>query len=254
MIDVHAHFDDERFEEDRDTVISAMAERPIRYILNSGSHMEACRRTLALAEQYDFIYAAIGIYPHDTAILEEQGLSPIREMLKHPKVRAVGEIGLDYYYDIMPKAIQQKWFHAQLEMAEEFDLPVVIHCRDAIQDTLSILKEHPKNTGIFHCYSGSVESLKEVLKLGFSISMGGVVTFKNARVAKEVAAAVPLDRLMLETDSPYLAPTPHRGKRNCSLYLSEVAKEIAAIRGMDPAEIERITDENAIRMFGFGEK
>ena len=251
MIDVHAHFDDERFDEDRAAVIAAMAQKPIRRILNSGSHFEACRRTLSLAEQYDFIYAAIGIYPHDTSFLEENGLSPIREMLHHPKVRAVGEIGLDYYYDFMPKEIQQKWFHAQLELAEEFNLPVVIHSRDAMQDTLSILKEHPKNTGIFHCYGGSAESLKEVLKLGFSISMGGVVTFKNARVTKEVAAAIPLDRLMLETDSPYLAPVPYRGKRNCSLYLSEVAREIASIKGISPEELERITDENAIKMFKF---
>ncbi len=254
MIDVHAHLDDERFDEDRHDLIPLMPQAGIRAVLNSGSHMEACRRTIALADQYDFIYAAIGIYPHDTAVLEEQGLGPIREMLQHKKVRAVGEIGLDYYYDMIPKATQQKWFHAQLEMAEEYHLPVVIHSRDAMQDTLSILKEHPKNTGIFHCYSGSAESLKEVLKLGFSISMGGVVTFKNARVAKEVAAVVPLDRLMLETDSPYLAPTPYRGKRNSSLYLPAIAKEIAAIRGMTPEEIERITDENAIRMFGFTEE
>ena len=170
-------------------------------------------------------------------------------MLSHPKVVALGEIGLDYYYENSPREVQKKWFHAQLSLAEERDLPVVIHTRDAMQDTLEILRAHPKNRGILHCYSGSVESLREILKLGWSISLGGVVTFKNARVAKEVATAVPLDRLMLETDSPYLAPEPNRGKRNSALNLPYVAKMIADLKGITPQEVERITDENALKMF-----
>ncbi|MBQ7935995.1 MAG: TatD family hydrolase [Clostridia bacterium] len=249
MIDVHAHLDDSRFDEDRADLIKQLRAAGIRRLINSGCSHEACQAAIQLAEEYDFIYASVGIYPHDVAELEWGGMERLRTYAKHPKVVAIGEIGLDYYYDTAAKEVQKKWFHAQLELAEELNLPVVIHSRDAMKDTLDILREHPRNTGIFHCYSGSVESLKEVVALGWSISMGGVVTFKNARVAKEVAAAVPADRLMLETDSPYLAPTPYRGKRNSALYLPEVAKVIAEIRGTTPEEIERITDENALRMF-----
>lgn len=249
MIDVHAHFDDARFDEDRAALIAEMRGAGIRRIINSGSSHESCQRAVALAAENDFIYASVGIYPHDTAELEWNGMEELRELVQSPKVVAVGEIGLDYYYDTVSRPIQRKWFHRQLELAEEMGLPVVIHSRDAMRDTLAILREHPRNTGIFHCYSGSVESLREVLELGWSISMGGVVTFKNARVAKEVVAAVPADRLMLETDSPYLAPVPYRGQRNSSLFLPAVAAEIAAIRGTTPEEIERITDENAIKMF-----
>ncbi len=251
MIDVHTHLDSAQFDEDRDALIEQMRAAGIARILNSGSSLEGCRRSLQLAEQYDFIYAAVGLYPHDTDVLEREGPAALLEMASHPKVVAIGEIGLDYHYDDVGREIQKKWFCYQLELAERLDLPVVIHCREAIADTLEILRAHPRNRGIFHCYSGSVESLREVLKLGYSISMGGVVTFKNARVTKEVAAAVPPDRLMLETDAPYLAPVPYRGKRNSALYLPEVAKEIAAIRGITPEEVERMTDENAKKLFGF---
>ena len=249
MIDVHAHLDDARFDEDRQEVIQQLRAAGFRRLINSGCSHKACEAAIRLAEENDFIYASVGIYPHDVEELEQNGLDRLKKMAGHPKVVAIGEIGLDYYYATAAKELQKKWFHAQLELAEELRLPVVIHSRDAMRDTLDILREHPKNTGIFHCYSGSAESLKEVVALGWSISMGGVVTFKNARVAKEVAAAVPADRLMLETDSPYLAPTPYRGKRNTALYLPEVAKCIAELRGTTPEEIERITDENAIRMF-----
>ncbi len=249
MIDVHAHLDDERFDEDRAEVLAQMRQAGIKRVINSGSTHASCKRAVELASENDFIYASVGIYPHDSAELEERGLDELRALAQSPKVVAIGEIGLDYYYDTVCKPVQQKWFHAQLALAEELNLPVVIHSRNAMQDTLNILREHPHNTGIFHCYSGSVESLREVVELGWSISMGGVVTFKNARVAKEVAAAVPADRLMLETDSPYLAPVPYRGKRNSSLYLPAVAAEIAAIRSTTPEEIERFTDENALKMF-----
>ncbi len=249
MIDVHAHLDDARFDEDRQEVIDQLRAAGIRRLINSGCSHSACEAAIKLAEENDFIYASVGIYPHDVGELEQEGLARLEAIASHPKVVAIGEIGLDYYYDYAPRELQQKWFCAQLELAARLDLPVVIHCRDAIRDTLDILKSHPENTGIFHCYSGSAETLKEVLALGWSISMGGVVTFKNARVAKEVAAAVPADRLVLETDSPYLAPTPYRGKRNSALYLPEVAKCIAEIRGTTAQEIERITDENALRIF-----
>lgn len=249
MIDVHAHFDDARFDEDRAEIIAQMRSAGIKRIITSGSSHGSCQKAIALAAENDFIYASVGIYPHDTAELEWNGMEKLQELVQSPKVVAVGEIGLDYYYDTVSRPIQRKWFHKQLELAEKIGLPVVIHSRNAMQDTLAILREHPRSTGIFHCYSGSVESLREVLELGWSISMGGVVTFKNARVAKEVAAAVPADRLMLETDSPYLAPVPYRGQRNSSLFLPAVTAEIAAIRGTTPEEIERITDENALKMF-----
>lgn len=251
MIDVHAHFDDERYDEDRDRVLAALPAAGITRLINSGSTFASCKRALELTRRYDYIYASIGIYPHDTPELEVNGLEALRQLAQQPKVVAIGEIGLDYYYDGAPKELQQKWFHKQLELAEELNLPVVIHSRDAMRDTLEILRQHPNNRGIFHCYSGSVESLREVVALGWSISMGGVVTFKNSRVTKEVAAAVPADRLMLETDSPYLAPVPYRGKRNTSAYLTEVVAEIARLRETTPAEILRMTDENAQKMFNF---
>jgi TatD DNase family protein len=243
---------DARFDEDRAEVLSAIKAGGVQRLINSGCCLQSCKDTLKLAEENDYIYAAIGIHPQEANELEEGGADAweqLKEMLSHPKVVALGEIGLDYYYENSPREIQKKWFHAQLTLAEELDLPVVIHTRDAMKDTLEILKEHPNNRGILHCYSGSVESLRELLKLGWSISLGGVVTFKNARVAKEVAAEVPLDRLMLETDSPYLAPEPNRGKRNCALNLPYVAKMIAELKGITPEEVERITDENAMKMF-----
>lgn len=249
MIDVHAHMDDRQYDADRAELFNEMKEAGIARLINSGCSHAACHNALALAQAYDFIYCSIGIYPHDTCELEERGTAELEEMLKQPKVVAIGEIGLDYYYDDVPKEIQQKWFHKQLELAEQYQLPAIVHCRDAMQDTLAILREHPNVKGIFHCYSGSVESMREITKMGWSISMGGVCTFKNARVAKEVVAAVPADRLMLETDSPYLAPTPHRGKRNSALYLPEIIKVMAELRNTTPEEIERITDENAMRMF-----
>ncbi len=252
MIDVHAHMNDARFDEDRAEILREIKEAGIARLINSGCCLMSCRGTLKLAEENDYIYAAIGIHPQEAADLElggEAAWNELLEMLAHPKVVALGEIGLDYYYENVSRPIQRKWFCAQLELAEKLDLPVVIHSRDAMQDTLEILRAHPNNRGILHCYSGSVESLREILKLGWSISLGGVVTFKNARVAKEVAAEVPLDRLMLETDSPYLAPEPNRGKRNSALNLPYVAKMIAELKGTTPEEIERITDENAMKMF-----
>ncbi|MBQ7034274.1 MAG: TatD family hydrolase [Clostridia bacterium] len=252
MIDVHAHMNDARFDEDRAEILREIKEAGIARLINSGCCLMSCKDTLKLAEENDYIYAAIGIHPQEAADLElggEAAWNELLEMLAHPKVVALGEIGLDYYYENVSRPIQRKWFCAQLELAEKLDLPVVIHSRDAMQDTLEILRAHPNNRGILHCYSGSVESLREILKLGWSISLGGVVTFKNARVAKEVAAEVPLDRLMLETDSPYLAPEPNRGKRNSALNLPYVAKMIAELKGTTPEEIERITDENAMKMF-----
>ncbi len=249
MIDVHAHMDDRQYDADRTELFKQMKEAGIARLINSGCSHKACRDALELAHTYDFIYCSIGIYPHDTMELEQRGTAELEQMLQQPKVVAIGEVGLDYYYDDVPKEIQKKWFHKQLELAEKYHLPAVVHCRDAMQDTLAILREHPNVKGIFHCYSGSVESMQELVKMGWSISMGGVCTFKNARVAKEVIAAVPADRLMLETDSPYLAPTPYRGKRNSALYLPEIIKVMAELRNTTPEEIERITDENAMKMF-----
>ena len=252
MIDVHAHMNDSRFDEDRAEVLKEIKEAGIARLINSGCCLASCKDTLQLAKENDYIYAAIGIHPQEAADLELGGKAAweeLKAMLAQPKVVALGEIGLDYYYENVSRPVQRKWFDAQLTLAEELDLPVVIHTRDAMKDTLDILKQHPNNRGIFHCYSGSVETLREILKMGWSISLGGVVTFKNARVAKEVAAEVPLDRLMLETDAPYLSPEPNRGKRNSALNLTHVAKMIAELKGITPEEVERVTDENAMRMF-----
>lgn len=252
MIDVHAHMNDPRFDEDRAEILKEIKEAGIARLINSGCCLSSCRDTLKLAEENDYIYAAIGIHPQEADELEQGGdaaWQELKEMLAQPKVVALGEIGLDYYYENSPREVQKKWFDAQLTLAEELDLPVVIHTRDAMKDTLDILKNHPNNRGIFHCYSGSPETLREILKMGWSISLGGVVTFKNARVAKEVAKEVPLDRLMLETDAPYLSPEPNRGKRNSALNIPYVAQMIAELKGITAQEVIRATDENAMRMF-----
>lgn len=248
MTDVHAHLDDPQFDPDRSDVIRAIGEAGYT-VITSGCCHRSSAHCLVLAENYPFLYASVGVFPHDTTELEERGVEELRAMARHPRAVAIGEIGLDYHWQGVERSIQKKWFHKQLELAEEVGLPVVIHCRDAIRDTLDILKEHPANTGIFHCYSGSTESLREVLALGWSISLGGVTTFQNARVSKEVAKAVPADRLMLETDCPFLAPVPHRGTRNSPLYLPAIRDQIAALRGVSPDFLEKETDENAKRIF-----
>ena len=240
IFDSHAHYDDEQFDEDRDTLLSGMEEAGIGGIINMGASLEGVAASQALAEQYPFVYAAAGVH-----------MQWMYGLCRKPKTVAVGEIGLDYYWDKESRDCQKKWFITQLDMAKETGLPVNIHSRDAAQETFEIMKkEHAGTTGgVIHCFSSSAQMALEYVKLGYYIGIGGVVTFKNARVMKEVAAAVPLNHIVIETDCPYLAPAPNRGKRNSSLYLPLVIREIAEIKGVTPKEVEDATYANVKRVY-----
>lgn len=251
IFDSHAHYDDEQFDNDREELLGSMQEHGIGGIINVGASMEGVLASQKLAEQYPFIYAGVGIHPDYVGMLDEEKLAMMEELCKKPKTVVVGEIGLDYYWDKESHELQKKWFIEQLKMAQRTNLPVNIHSRDAAKDTLDIVRqEHAGTTGgIIHCFSSSAEMAIEYVRLGYYIGIGGVVTFKNARVMKEVAAAVPLNRIVVETDCPYLAPTPYRGQRNVSLYLPLVIEAIARIKGTAPAEVEQATCENVLRLF-----
>ncbi|AUS95151.1 hydrolase TatD [Clostridium thermosuccinogenes] len=251
LFDTHAHFDDERFDDDRDEVIRKAHESGVSYILNASSDMDSSRKSMALADKYDFIYAAVGVHPHSAGEMKEDDLEILAGYASHPKVVAIGEIGLDYYYDNSPRNVQKYWFARQIRLAREVGLPVVIHDRDAHEDTLAIIKAEGASEvgGVFHCYTGSVEMAKEVLKNNFYIALGGAVTFKNARKLLDVAKFVPEDRLLIETDCPYMTPEPYRGKRNDSGYVRLVAEKIAELRGVTFEEIAQITAQNARRLF-----
>ena len=242
IFDAHAHYDDRWFDEDRADLLSSMPQNGVAYI-----DLATAKTAIEYAEKYPFMYACAGIHPENLKGLPDDYLERLKELIKHPKVVALGEIGLDYHWDI-PRDLQNHVFEEQLILARELDVPVVIHDREAHGDTMELLRKYrPK--GLMHCFSGSVEMLKEVMKLGMSISLGGTVTFKNARVPVEVAAAVPIDRLLLETDAPYLSPVPYRGKRNDSTRIAYTAMKIAEIRGMDAQELIDITTENAKRLY-----
>lgn len=251
LFDSHAHIVDSKFNKDRDQVIQRAREAGVDYIMNPGADYESSLQAIALAEKYDFIYAAVGVHPHDAKSLDDMMLSLLKAMARKDKVKAIGEIGLDYHYDHSPRDIQKYWFEKQLLMAKELKLPVIIHDRDANQDVFDILsKVQSFETGVLlHCYSGSAELAEEYIKKGAYISLAGPVTFKNARKPLEVAEVVPLDRLMIETDAPYLTPEPYRGKRNESAYVSYVAKKIAEIKGCSYQEIAQATMKNAKTFF-----
>lgn len=255
IFDTHAHYDDKAFEEDREFLLESMKASGIGRIVNVGASMRGARDTYGLMQKYDFIYGALGIHPDHAGEMDEEIMAELKSMLRHEKAVAVGEIGLDYYWDKESHAIQKKWFVRQMKLALDLELPIVVHSRDAAKDTFDCIKaEHAGKPGfrggVIHCYSGSVEMAREYVKLGYEIGIGGVVTFKNARVLKEVAADVPLEHIVVETDCPYLAPVPYRGKRNSSLYLPCVIKEIAQIKNLTPEEVERATWENACRLYG----
>lgn len=251
IFESHAHYDDEKFDEDRDSLLSSMQENGIEYIVNVGSSLGTTRKTIELTEKYPFVYGAAGVHPSDTAELDETNIAWLKSRCSLPKVVAVGEIGLDYYWDEPEREIQKKWFRRQLVLAMEEKLPVIIHSRDAAKDTMDIMKEMEceKIGGVVHCFSYSKEIAREVLDMGFYLGIGGVVTFQNAKAIKEVVEFAPLDRILLETDSPYLAPVPHRGKRNSSLYIPLIAEEIARIKGMEYEEVIAVTNDNAKKMF-----
>ncbi len=250
FFDSHAHFDDDAFSDDRAELLGAMKENGIDHIINIGASMSSSRQSVALAEKYDFMYAAVGIHPHDADSATERDMEELRQMLRHEKVVAVGEIGLDYHYDFSDRDSQRKWFRRQMELAAEEKMPFIIHEREACRDTLDILKASDLSQGgVFHCFSGSVETAEIVLGMGLYLSFGGVITFKNAQKAVEVVKMMPMDRLLIETDCPYLTPVPFRGKRNNSMYVKYVAEKIAEIRGMTTEEVARITAENTKRLF-----
>ncbi len=249
LIDTHAHLYEPDYAKDFDTFAKEMQKNGIEAVVCVGCEIATSKRTLELAEKYPFIYAEVGFHPCDVGEITDADWEQMKTLIAHPKVVAVGEIGLDYYWDSVPRDIQKKWFKTQLEYAMQIDKPVVIHSRDATNDLLEILKEYRPKKAVLHCFSGSVETLKEIVKLGLSISMGGVVTFKNARKAVECIKAVPLDRLMLETDCPFLTPEPFRGKLNRPDYTIYTAQKIAELRGMDTQEIIDITNKNAKLMF-----
>ena len=247
IFDTHAHYDDRAFDEDRYELIDKLFEGEVCGIVNQGTTVETSKFSLELAHKYDNMYAAAGIHPECADESSMEQLNVIRELCCDPKVVAVGEIGLDYYYDV-PKELQRRVFEAQLRLAEELSLPVVIHDREAHGDVLDYIKKYrPK--GIVHCFSGSREMAMEVVRLGMYIGMGGVITFKNARKSVEVIEAVPIESLVLETDGPYLAPVPYRGKRNDSSMIRFCAERIAEIKGMDTEELLRITAQNARRVY-----
>lgn len=253
IIDTHTHYDDERFDEDRDELLIGMKAKGIDVIINASATVQGCFDSLALAEKYDFIYTMAGIHPSDTADLEKAGVfESIKEVATHEKCVAVGEIGLDYYWDEPDRAIQKKWFAAQLALANEIKKPVNIHSREAAADTLDIMKVEKADAvgGIIHCFSYGVEMAREYLNMGFYIGVGGVVTFKNGKKLKEVVEYTPLDRIVLETDCPYLAPEPFRGHRNHSEYLHMVAEKIAEIKNITKEEVILATRANALRVYG----
>ncbi|GFN36542.1 TatD family hydrolase [Tepidimicrobium xylanilyticum] len=251
LVDSHAHLDDGRFDRDRDKLIKSLKEFGVDLVINPGADLNSSIKAVSISEEYDNIYAAVGVHPHSAKEMDEYTIDILKSFTNRRKVVAIGEIGLDYYYDNSPRDIQREKFIEQLNLAKEVKLPVIIHSRDANKDTFDILKEAQDGTlrGVMHCYSGSVEMAMEYLKLGFYISLAGPVTFKNARVAKEVAKAVPLDKLLIETDAPYLTPEPYRGKRNEPIYVRYVAGTIAELKGISFEEVAKQTSQNAKRLF-----
>ena len=250
LFDTHAHYDSGAFNADRLEVLSSMPEKGVKLILNPGCDLESSKTAVELSERFPFVYAAVGVHPSDCGPWEESWTGELRSLAAHPKVRAIGEIGLDYYWKDNPaREFQRKVFHAQMELAEELGLPVIVHDREAHHDCLEVVKAHPSVTGVYHCYSGSLEDAKILVKLGWMLSFTGVVTYKNARKSLEVIDWLPMDRIMIETDSPYLTPEPFRGQRNDSGKVYRVAETIAQVKGMDSEEIARITMENGRRFF-----
>ena len=248
--DTHAHYCDRRFDEDRDELLCSMQDAGVSLILNAGSSLRSSKQSLELADKYSFIYASVGVHPHDAKSMTDETVGELEVLLQHPKAVAVGEIGLDYHYDFSPRDVQKKRFREQLELARRINKPVIIHERESLTDTLGFVREYSDLVGVFHCFSGSWETAKIVLDLGWYLSFTGVITFKNARRSLEVIEKMPLDKILLETDCPYLAPDPMRGRRNSSLYMQYIAEKVAEIRGMDVHEVAALTTENGQRFFG----
>lgn len=249
IFDTHAHYDDEKFDGDRDQILSSLAGSGVTLVVDPGSDLESSEKALDIAEKYPFVYAAVGYHPHEAEHADEAGLMRIRELAENPRAVAIGEIGLDYYYDFSPRDIQKQVFRRQLELARELKLPAVVHQREACADCMEIIRDFPDVSGELHCFSGSVETAMELVSMGWYLGFNGAITFKSARKSHEVIRWMPLDRLLIETDCPYLAPVPVRGTRNSSLNLPYVAAKIAELREISTDEVERITMENGKRFF-----
>ena len=247
--DSHAHLDDTRFDGDRTEIFDTLKEHDVRLVMNVGCDLPSSERSVALAERYPFVYAAVGSHPDDAANVDGRLLDAYRRLCADARVRAIGEIGLDYHYEDVPRAQQIIAFEQQLELAEALRLPVIVHEREAHGDAMDIVRRHPDACGVFHCFSGSAEMALWLAERGWYLGFTGVVTFKNARRAVEAVAALPLDRILIETDCPYMAPEPHRGHRNDSRLVPLVADRIAAIRGLDPRTVETATTDYAKRLF-----
>lgn len=252
IFDSHAHYNDRRFDEDRFDILDAMPGENVGYIMNVADSMKSLHDVVGLAEKYSYVWASVGVHPEESVGLSEADMDVLERYAENEKVRAIGEIGLDYYYDDVEKSIQKKWFERQIELAKKVKLPIIVHDRDAHGDCLDILRATGARDagGIVHCFSGSRETAREVLDMGMYIGIGGTLTFKNARRAREVAEYVPIDRIVLETDCPYLAPEPYRGKRNDSRLIYYIAEKLAEIKGIFHEDVEKITCENAKRCYG----
>lgn len=250
IFESHAHYDDDAFDSDREELLALMEKNEIEYVINVGASIASTKTTIELAHKYPFIYASVGVHPSETGELNEDNFSCLRDQCGKPKVVSVGEIGLDYYWDKPDKETQVKWFRRQLSLAKEVELPVIIHSRDAAKDTLEIIKEQACDIkGVIHCYSYTKETAREYLNMGYFFGIGGVVTFSSAKKLKEAVEYIPIENILLETDSPYLSPVPNRGKRNSSLNLPYIAKEIANIKGLSYDEVISITNKNAKELF-----
>ena len=250
LFDTHAHYYDKRFDADRDKLLSSMKENNVGYIINAGCDVETTRRCIALAERYDFMYATAGIHPNYASDMNDRNIDAIRMLAKHPRVKAIGEIGLDYFHEYASRKAQKETFVKQMDIARVLNMPFVIHCRDACKDVLDILRSEYNGGGaLMHCFSESVETARILLNMGLTIAIGGTVTFKNNVRTVEAVKFIPLENMVIETDCPYLSPTPHRGERNSSLNIHYVAEKIAQIKGVSPTLVEEITTENAKRFF-----
>lgn len=255
IFDTHAHYDDEAFDTDREKLLDSMQNRGIEYIVNVGSSIASCKTTLGLTRRFPYVYGALGVHPDEVSSLTEEDFDWLKHAIYKPKIVAVGEIGLDYHWNDNREQ-QIEWFEKQMALAREAELPIVVHSRDAAKDTLEVMKSNKAEDigGIIHCFAYEKEMAKEYIDMGFYLGIGGVVTFKNSRKLKEVVEYMPIENMVLETDCPYLAPEPNRGKRNSSLYIPYIASEIAKIKGMDPNEVMDITCENAKNIYGIGQK
>lgn len=247
--DSHAHYDDERFNDDRAELLASFPDEGIENVINSSSDVASSKASVALAEKYPFFYASVGVHPHEVEKMTEQDLLELETLSKHGKVVAIGEIGLDFYYDISPRDMQRYWFKRQLELAERLDMPIIVHSRDAAQECFDIIKASSVRKGVIHCYSGSAQMAKDYIDMGFYIGIGGSLTFKNNKKTVEVVEQIPIEKILIETDAPYLAPVPYRGRRNDSRLLKYVVEAIGKIKNMDENDVCNITKINANRLF-----